>query len=307
MSKFKSSAKKDICQDVTNSIIALIEKGTGSWQKGWVSTENQDAPFTPVSGSTGNQYNGVNRLILGLSYIEGGYPENTWFTYKQAKSNGTPVRKGEKSTQVVFYSTFEAEKENKNGDTEVENIPFLKSFRVFNVSQLEGYEVKSGQTNAVITEFKENKKAQLIIKNTDVKISEGGNRAFYSPSYDSVQVPPKEMFINESEFYGTLMHELVHSTGNKKRLDRKSGKKFGDSDYAKEELVAELGAAFLCAELDCLNVTLTNHASYLDSWLQVLKADKKAIFKAAADAQKASDFIINNWLNKSEDIKSNVA
>lgn len=294
----KSATKIDMYQEVTNAMIELLETDLPQWKKGW-KTRPVTNIFGGVNGSTGEFYKGVNRLILAKAMINSDYKYNVWMTYKQAQAKNLQVKKGAKSVRLAYYNVIE--KENKEGD--IETIPFLNSFCVFNISQMDGdISAITPDEDETLTPIAENETAKSIFANTDVKIEYGYNSACYKPYIDTICMPNASDFVNLDEQFATLGHELVHSTGAEKRLNRQYGKKFGDTAYAREELVAELGASFLCAEMGCLETTLTNHASYLKSWLQVLKADKRAIFKASADAQKAVNYILENWSQKKQPI-----
>lgn len=299
----KFAPKKDVCQIITDQIVASLEAGTGAWQKGWTcGKENGVNSLLPANATTGKTYTGINRLILALIMMDCGYEENKWVTYKQAQAEGWQVAKGQKGTMLAFYGTAEKDsKENKDEDDK-EYYRFINPFTVFNVAQLEGYEAKATITPP--TSLTENNPfIQRILDNTDVRfLPEAGNEAFYIPSQDVIQMPPRDAFKSESAYVGVICHELTHSTKVHNRCDRDYKSKYDSKEaYAREELVAELGAAFLCSEVGCIGETIENHASYINSWIQLLKHDKKAIFKAAADAQKSTDFIMREWAEKVKD------
>ncbi|MGP9666713.1 ArdC family protein [Psychrobacter sp. AOP31-A1-22] len=291
------STKRDLHQEVTDKILARIEQGNFKSCELWskkACVGSQASALLPVNATTGKAYNGINRLILFLEMaVNDDYSENLWVTYNQAKKEGWQVRKGQKSVTLCFYSKYT--KEDKNGDEK--DIFFMKSFNVFNVAQLDGYEAKDVTNNNVITTIDNNEVMAEILQNTDVTIlPEGGDQAFYAPAFDAIQMPPRKAFISEATYTSVLSHELSHATGHTKRLNRQYREIYGSKEgYAREELVAELSAAFLSTELGYIQETLEFHASYLNSWAEVLRKDKKAIFKACADAQKATDFILENW------------
>lgn len=300
--KARSTAKKtDIHQDITDNIIALIEQGKTNNGKLWDNAAAA-AAFMPTNARTGNVYNGTNRLSLGLATMVRGYEENLWVTYKQAQANGWQVREGEKGMLIWYCGAITVDDtENSKGtdDDKEKKIPFKKRSHVYNVSQLEGY-TPAEKLQRVITTAENCELIQTILENTDVEIRpERGDMAFYSQHYDAVQMPPKASFTSNNAYYSVLAHELVHSTKHNKRLGR--GEQYAElykvekERYAREELVAELGAAFLGSEIGCLSENLEFHASYIDSWLTLLRKDPKAIFKACSDAQKASDFILVHW------------
>ena len=300
--KSRSNApKKDIHQEITDNIISLIEQGKTNNGQLWDNAAAA-AAFMPTNARTGNVYNGTNRLSLGLATMVRGYEENLWVTYKQAQACGWQVREGEKGMLIWYAGAItvnDAENSNSTDDDKEKKIPFKKRSHVYNVAQLDGY-TPAEKPQRVLTTAENCEIIQTILANTDVDMRpERGDEAFYSPHYDAVQMPPKASFTSNNAYYSVLAHELVHSTKHNKRLGR--GEQYTNlykvekERYAREELVAELGAAFLGSEIGYLSEQLEFHASYIDSWLSVLRKDPKAIFKACADAQKASDFILVHW------------
>jgi antirestriction protein ArdC len=298
---------RDLYADITESIITLIESGKKDGSKLWDNASGALA-FRPVNAITNKPYNGINRLHLAIIAGVNDYQENKWATYNQAKTEGWQVRKGEKSITLCYYNSYT--KENKETGEDEQKF-FLKSFNVFNVSQLDGYTPTVSDT-PVVTTAENCESIKTILAKTDVKfLSEKGDMAFYSPSRDAIQMPPKACFTSENAYYSVIAHELCHSVGHKSRLDRfeayRNAYKTEKEQYAREELVAELGAAFLGAELGFVQENLEFHASYLDHWLSIIKEDKKALFKAAADAQKATDFIMNNWVKEQAEEAETIA
>lgn len=293
---YKARPKRDIHQEITNNIISMIESGKTNGGKLWDNAAAA-AAFLPINAITSNPYNGINRFTLAMATMLMGYQESKWVTYKQAETKGWQVRKGEKSVGCCYYNSFI--KEDKETGEE-EKMLILKSFNVFNVAQLDGYEAPTEIVTPITTTAENCDIIKTILANTDVTmLPERGDMAFYSPSVDAVQMPPKDCFTTNNAYYSVLMHELTHSTLHISRLGRgevyKNAYKTQKEQYAREELVAELGAAFLGAEIGCLQENLEFHANYIDSWLSVLRSDKKAIFKACSDAQKAADFILTKW------------
>jgi antirestriction protein ArdC len=279
-----------IYQDVTNSIIEQLEKGAIPWVKPWRADSSADKNVISQK-----PYQGVNRLILGMSSMAQGFTVPAWASYKQWESLGAYVKKGEKGTRIVFYSPVS--KVNK-ATGENENYSVLKAYTVFNLSQVEGIEIVQTETEA--GEFTANELAEQRIVKTGAMISHGSDAAFYMPSQDRIQLPNKSAFDNEASYYATAFHELTHWTGAETRCDRNLKGRFGDPKYAFEELVAEMGAAFLCADYGIQGEL--RHAGYIQSWLKALKDDSKAIFKASALAQKAADYI--NMLDATADVKA---
>ena len=241
----------------------------------------------------GTPYKGMNVLLLWGEAMDKGYTAPIWMTFKQALELDAHVRKGEHGSLVVYANSITKTETNDKGEDTEREIPFMKGYTVFNVEQIEGlpahYYAKP-ENPLPLSERIEN--ADRFITNTGATIHHGGNRAFYAPSRDAIQLPPFEAFRDKESYYATALHELTHLTGHKSRLDRDfSAKRFGDQGYAREELVAELGAAFLCADLGITPEIRDDHAAYLGHWLNVLKEDKRAIFSAAAHAQRAADFL----------------
>lgn len=284
--------KTDVYQTVTDKIIADLEKGELTWLKPW-SAGNMDGRIIKPLRHNGIAYSGINVLMLWGAAMEQGFISPYWMTYKQAKELGAHVRKGERGNPVVYANTITKTDEQDDGTEEERTIPFMKAYTVFNVEQIEDlpahYYVKP---EPVIDPAERIEHADAFFAKLGADIRHGGNQAYYSSGTDLVQMPVFECFRSPEAYYATLAHELTHWTKHKSRLDREFGrKKWGDEGYAREELVAELGAAFLCADLALTPEPGTDHAAYIQSWLKVLKEDKRAIFSAAAHAQKAADFL----------------
>lgn len=284
--------KQDVYQKVTDKIVADLEKGELTWLKPW-SAGNMDGRVIKPLRHSGQAYSGINVLMLWGAAMEAGYCSPYWMTYRQAKELGAHVRKGERGNPVVYAGTLNKTEEQDDGTEEERSFRFMKAYTVFNVDQVEGlpdhYYVKP---EPVIDSAQRDETADNFFAATGADVRHGGNRAYYSGGSDHVQMPVFECFRSPEAYYATLAHELTHWTKHPKRLDREFGrKKWGDEGYAREELVAELGAAFLCADLGLIPEPGTDHAAYIQSWLKVLKNDKRAIFSAAAYAQKAADFL----------------
>jgi antirestriction protein ArdC len=284
--------KQDLYQKVTDKIIADLEQGELTWLKPW-SAGNMDGRIVKPLRHNGQPYNGINVLMLWGAAMEGGFASPYWMTFRQAKELGAFVRKGERGSQVVYASTITKSEEQENGGEEERTIPFMKAYAVFNVEQIEGLpERYYVRPEPVIDPAQRIEDAEGFFAATGADIRHGGNQAYYSGGSDHVQMPVFECFRSPEAYYATLAHELTHWTKHPKRLDREFGRKrWGDEGYAREELVAELGAAFLCADLGLTPEAGTDHAAYIQSWLKVLKEDKRAIFSAAAHAQKAADYL----------------
>jgi antirestriction protein ArdC len=284
--------KADIYEKVTNRIIADLEQGELTWLKPW-SSGNMEGRIVRPLRHNGLPYCGINVLMLWSAAVESGYASPFWMTFKQAQELGAHVRKGEQGSLVVYANTITKTEEGENGQDEERKIPFMKGYTVFNVEQIEGLpEHYAAKPEAVIDAAQRIDHAESFFAASGADIRHGGNSAHYSGGTDHVQMPAFEAFRSPESYYATLAHELTHWTKHPKRLDRDFGrKKWGDEGYAKEELVAELGAAFLCADLALTPEPGMDHAAYIQSWLKVLKEDKRAIFSAAAHAQRAADFL----------------
>jgi len=264
----------NIAQTITDSIIKQLESGVAPWVKPWHS-HGVDAPYNPIAK---RYYNGIN--FVQLSMMPGS--THNWVTYKQAQSVGAQVRKGSKGVQVIYFSPLEVT-DKATGDAK--KIPMLKTYTVFNADQVDGLELPAPTER---TEIEAVESCEAFIKAQRARIQFGGNRAFYVPSLDYIQLPELDQFKSTPDYYATALHELSHWTGHESRLNRDFKNRFGSEAYAFEELVAELGSAMLCAHLK-IDGQL-QHASYIDSWLKVLKDDPKNILKASALAQKILTF-----------------
>ena len=282
--------KRDTYQTVTDKIILALENGVKPWQKPWAA---------PVSvrpmRANGQPYKGINVLLLWSAAQTKGYAASTWMTYKQAVELGGQVRKGERSEMVVFFKMLV--KEAPNATTNIpdeKRIPMLREYSVFNVEQIDGLPERfyAKATPALPRNNERIPEADAFFAATQSTVNHGGTRAFYQPATDRIQMPELAAFDDSQHYYATLAHEHIHWTKAEKRLDREDfgRKRWGDEGYAMEELVAELGACFVAADLGIAN-DLDHSAAYLDSWLKVMKADKKAIFTASSHAQKAADFL----------------
>ncbi|MEJ8472848.1 ArdC family protein [Roseibium algae] len=284
--------KTDVYTKVTDKIIADLEKGELTWLKPW-SAGHAEGRITRPMRHNGLPYSGINVLMLWGAALDAGFLSPYWMTFKQARELGAHVTKGEKGNQVVYANTLTKTEEAEDGSEEERQIPYMKTYTVFNVEQIEGLpELYYVQPEPVIDLVERMDHAEGFFAATGADIRHGGNRAFYSGASDHVQMPHFEMFRAPEAYYATLAHEVTHWTKHRKRLERDFGRKrWGDEGYAMEELVAELGAAFLCADLTLTPEPGTGHAAYIQSWLKVLKNNKRAIFSAAAHAQRAADFL----------------
>ncbi|WP_257386358.1 ArdC family protein [Tahibacter caeni] len=287
-----STTRVDVYTRVTEKIIADLENVRRPWHKPW--TDNvAGTPATMPLRHNGVAYRGVNVLLLWGAAIERGYRAPIWMTFKQAQELGAHVKKGETGTPIVYANRITATETGENGEDEERHIAFMKGYTVFNVEQIEGlpaqYQPPAAASAIPLPETLV--AAERFFATTGATFRHGGNRACYSRAADVIQLPPLAAFHDAESYAATKAHELVHWTGHGTRLAREFGKRFGDNAYAFEELIAELGAAFLCAMLGVTPEIQPDHADYLAYWLSILKADKRAIFTAAAQAQAAADFL----------------
>ncbi|PHR19456.1 MAG: antirestriction protein ArdC [Sphingopyxis sp.] len=287
----RSKGRGSLYAKVTDQIIAELEAGRFPWVQLWdASAACAGLPRNAVSGRS---YSGINILILWGAVISHGYAGQGWLTFRQAKEAGGCVRKGEHGVTVCYADRFtpEAEKARaaQSGETP-QTVPFLKRFTLFNVAQCDGLPDKLTVEQPPLPEHEVVPVAEQLIAATEADFRIGGARAFYAPLQDYVQVPPQPAFTDQINFYRTACHELGHWTGHPSRLDRDQTGRFGTASYAREELVAELAAAYLCAALGI--APTVRHADYLGSWLDVLREDNRAIFRAASAASKAADYLL---------------
>lgn len=285
--------KADVYTRITDKIVSDLEQGVRPWFKPW-NAEHAAGRITRPLRHNGQPYNGINILMLWATAVERGFAAPIWMTFKQAKELGAHVRKGEKGSLVVYANTItRTEVDADTGEEEERDIPFMKGYSVFNVEQIEGlpahyHAVAEPQLDPVARIDH----ADRFFASTSADIRHGGNQAYYAVGSDYVQMPPFEAFRDAESYYATLAHEMSHWTRHASRLDRDFGRKrWGDEGYTMEELVAELGSAFLAADLEITPEVRDDHAAYIGSWLKVLKNDKRAIFTAAAHAQRAADFL----------------
>lgn len=287
-------AKLDTYEAVTNAIIARLEAGTKPWAPDWTQGAAGGGLVMPRRHN-GEFYRGINVLILWGTAEERGYRAPTWMTFKQALELGGSVRKGEKGTAIVFFKKLTITEKNDAGEDQDKQIPMLRTYVVFNVEQIEGLPASYYPAEVELVGGKDrDEAAEAALRSCGADIREGGDKAFYVPSHDYVQMPTFDRFKSTSGFLATLAHELCHWTGHNTRLDRSQKNAFGSKDYAAEELVAEIGAAFIGARLGIVGEHIDNHAAYLASWLKALRNDKRAIFRAAALAQTAADMVLAN-------------
>jgi len=289
--KQQKAERASLYSEVTSRIIAELEEGRLPWVQPW------DAALCgctmPQNAGTARRYSGINVLILWAEVVAKGYASQRWLTYRQAEAAGGNVRRGEKGTVICYADRFtpKAEAEAARGeDRAARQVAFLKRFVVFNIDQCEGlpeeYIAPMVSPDPVLAIAE----ADTLIAASGARVNIGGGEAFYSPSHDFIQVPPQAVFYEPINWYRTLIHEAGHWVGHSSRLDRDQTGKFGSEAYAKEELVAEMAAAFTCASLGI--APTVRHSDYIAAWLSVLQNDEKAIFRAASQASKTSDYLL---------------
>ena len=276
---------------VTDAIIADLERGVRPWARPWAT--GASGPISRPLRHSGEPYRGINVLLLWSETFAHGYGSSTWMTFRQALALGGHVRKGEHGATVVYANRITREDPDApEGGDGVRSIPFLKAYTVFNACQIDGLpEAYAPVAEPAVSADRRIATAEAFVAATGATVRHGGDQACYAPGPDHVQMPNLAAFPEVEDYYGTLLHELTHWTGHASRLNREFGSRADDHRYACEELVAELGSAFLCADLRVSLRPRDDHASYLAGWLSVLKADHRAIFAAAAHAQRACDFL----------------
>ncbi len=295
----EQKAKKDCYAGIANAIIADLENGVRPWVKPWDGGNTITCRLLRI---TGEPYRGINVLLLWSAANQHGYSSAHCLTYQQAVHQGGHIRKGEKSTMVVFSGTLTRIEQDNNREEHEKVIPFLKAYSVFNIDQTEGLSEKYRAPAATAPTMRENARNEIVdrfIANTGVKVIHGGDRACYSPLEDRIYMPNIERFKDSDAYAAVILHEATHSTMRDDRCPRKfRPSTCGVANYAREELIAELGAAFLCADLQISLTPRPDHAEYIAGWLEILRNDKRAIFQAAATAQRATDYL--NSLQKTE-------
>lgn len=285
--------RRDLYAEVTQRIITALAQGVRPWACPW---RTQAGAIARPMRHNGEPYRGINVLLLWSTAEERGYQRNTWLTYKQAEALGGQVRKGERGALVVYAGRHTPADTNETTEDTAETAPaqafnFLRSYTVFNAEQIDGLpavEPPTAQEHPTVTP---DARAEAFFAATGARVQHGANRAFYAPGADLVQLPEPSAFKDAASYTATKAHELAHWTGHPQRLAREFGQRFGNAAYAMEELVAELCAAFVCADFEIGTESREDHAAYLAEWLTVLQGDSRAIFTAAAQAQRAADYL----------------
>jgi antirestriction protein ArdC len=287
MSYNENTAKADVYTRVTGAIITAIEAGAGCYRMPWI--VRQDKGFSPVSIATAKPYRGINTVVLWAQAQNKDYASALWGTYQQWQALGGQVRKGEHGSPVVYWGTYEKQtaEEDEGRHTQL----FCKGYTVFNHEQVEGCKLPK-RFEPKLSHNERIERAEAFFAGVGAQVRDGGNRAFYRPSTpEAVYMPSFDQFPEAVDFYSTLAHEVTHWTSHESRCDRQLGKRFGSDEYAMEELIAELGSAYTMAGLELELTPRQDHAAYIQSWLRVLRNDKRAIFTAASQAQKAADWL----------------
>ena len=273
---------KKVREEITNSLVEAIKAGTAPWTRPW---RGREAP----KNISGREYSGINTLLLTIKGLQlDGGTDPRWMTFHQAEEHGLRVKKGAKGAHVTLWKPL-TETDEQNNSKVVAVVQ--RFFTVFHASQVEGI---AEYTPPPVNEIKAHETAEKIISASGAEIIFSGGRAFYQPSTDSIHMPPKGDFFNATGYYSTLLHELTHWTGHSSRLKRNIYGGKHSTAYAREELVAEIGSMFIscAAKIPQSEEVFQNHASYVDGWLECIKNDSNALFKAAADANRAADFIL---------------
>lgn len=285
--------RQSIYDQVTAKVIADLEQGRVPWVQPWGTSEVKAPLCLPRNALTGRSYSGINILILWHAVVRGGYGAQSWLTFRQAQQLGGTVRKGERGVTACHADSYVPKSEAERADlegVEPEKVAFLKRFTLFNIEQCDGLPAELFASGEPASETMINGRAEALIEATGADFRVGGYRAYYVPSGDFIQVPPRPAFFEPINYYRTCFHELGHWTGHESRLARTFNGRFGSRAYAREELVAEMASAFLCASLGI--APTVRHADYIATWREVLKEDQRAIFNAASHASKAADFIL---------------
>ncbi|MGB5083331.1 MAG: zincin-like metallopeptidase domain-containing protein [Methylocystis silviterrae] len=286
-----ASARRDHYQEITDRIVAALETGVAPWRKPW-DPDKAGGPLSPINAATGRRYRGINVVLLGMSQFSFASGDPRFCSYKQAKEKGWQVREGERGTTVIFYKQLHVEDRDAPADAEdrTRRIPLLRAYTVFNASQIDGIPAFVPPT-VEEAPWRRFDAADIIMRNSKAVVRIGGDRAFYSPATDHIQLPVEHAFRSPAGLAAVQIHELSHWSGASHRLNRDLTGGFASPNYAKEELVADIASCLVNSELG-LPTDIENHASYVASWIKHLKDDKREIFRAAAAAQKAADYCL---------------
>lgn len=285
----KANAHGSLYETITNDILAELEKGVAPWVKPWDASPGGETLLLPHNALTRKRYRGVNILILWRAALRKGYRHSAWIGFHQARELGGHVRKGETATPIVYGSTFVPKEERGKPEEEQQRVPFLKKRVVFNVEQIAGLPEDLSRIPEPVPLPDASAGVERFLRTVGAQVRHGGDRAFYSPPFDFIALPNPEAFESAPFYYATSLHEHAHWTGHESRLDRDLTGRFGEPSYAAEELVAELAAAYLCAQLSIPG--RLRHAEYLGSWIKLLHDNHRAIFAAASRATDAAEYL----------------
>lgn len=292
-SNHTTTTRRDLFQEVTDKIVNALETGTAPWVRPWATVAGSGGlPHNPLSGT---QYRGINPALLMMAEIGAGYSTSQWVTFCQAQEAGAQVRKGERGQLVVFWKMLDACADDSADADEIStNRPrfMLKHYTVFNLDQVDGLDRLKAPATVTPQTWTADQRAESLIDGTRADIRHGGNRAYFAPALDYIQLPSPQQFADGGNYYATALHELSHWTGHSSRLARDLTGRFGQHAYAAEELIAEMSAAYTCAALGIGGQL--QHAEYIGSWVKILRTDKRAIFTAASAAQKACDLLLKH-------------
>lgn len=278
----------DLYQDVTDRIIAALEAGTAPWVKPWNTASGYSGmPWNPASGT---RYRGLNVALLWMAEHECGYSVPEWMTYRQAQERGGQVRKGERGAKIIFWKKLDPGGGQEADDDNDGPRFVLRGYTVFNVAQIDGIEPTTAAAPAPANSWQPHDLAERLIQRSGADIRHGGDRAAYAPMLDYIRLPRRDQFADAGGYYSTALHELAHWTGHSTRCARDLSGRFGAQKYAAEELIAEIAGAYTCAALGVAGQL--QHAEYIAHWLTILRNDKRAIFTAASQAQRAADYLL---------------
>lgn len=285
-----ADAGRDLYAEVTAQIVAALEAGTPPWRRPW--DENKTGgPMVPHNATTGVRYRGMNTIMLGMSPLAFASGDPRWATYKQAADRRWQVRKGSCGTPGFFYKRIEVEDRDGRSEDGRKVLPLLRAFTLFHASQIDGIPPYLPQSLEQAP-WREPEAAEIIARNSWAVIRTGGDRAFYSPGTDHIQLPPAFAFRSPAAYASVKLHEMSHWSGAPNRLNRNLSGRFGSQNYAREELRAELAQVMLCAEMAIEDCDFTNGAGYIADWLKSLRDDKREVFRAATDAQRIADYLL---------------
>lgn len=286
------TAPRDHYAEVTAQVIAALEAGTPPWRQPWDNAK-AGGPAMPQNAVTGSRYRGINVVTLGMSPLAFTTSDPRWATYKQAQQRGWQVKKDSRGTTGFFYKRLEVERDNTSDADEKRSkwIPLLRAFTLFHASQIEGI-APYVPPSVAEAPWRAPDAVEMIVRNSHAVVRIGGDRAFYSPATDHIQMPPQCAFRSAAAWSSVQVHEMAHWSGTETRLNRDLSGHFGSAAYSQEELRAEFAQAMLCAELGIEDCDFTNGAAYIAHWLTRLKNDKREVFRAASDAQRIADYLL---------------